>query len=106
MYIVFLNSSILTTLPVLEPLGTNGSFSILAVHQKTLWGTLIKNIHSKIDSRLTTSGSRHVNLKKKKFKKKKVGEDYYGIIIIHSQGYEILCNVKLIDSLLYLITEL
>lgn len=101
MSVVFLNSSILTTLPVLEPLGTNGSFSILAVHQKTLWGTLIKNIHSKIDSRLTTSGSRHVNSKKKK-----VGEDYYGIIIIHSQGYEILCNIKLIDSLLYLITEL
>lgn len=38
--------------------------------------------------------------------KKKVGEYHYGIIIIHSQGYEILCNVKLIDSLLYLITEL
>ena len=39
------------------------------------------------------------------FSKKEEGEDY-GIIIIHSQGYEILCNVKLIDSLFYLITEL
>ena len=72
------------------------------MHQKTLWGTLIKYIHSKTLLQIDYIRVQECELKNKI---KEVGEDY-GIIIIHSQGYEILCNVKLIGSLFYLITEL